>query len=133
MQALARKTHLSRLITVGSYIALLALLTLWYLVVHPLEKGNSWIIWLLHVLPLAAFIPTVRSGNPRGHAWLCFLLLLYFNEAVLAATTHTETRIMGVIYGLLVAVLFTSAMMYARWASQYARLKHTTENTEEPS
>lgn len=127
MEALRKKARITRIITIASYIALMLLFTLWYMVIHPLGTGKPWVIWAIHVLPLAAFIPALKSGNPRSHAWLCFVLLLYFNEAVLATTTSIETRTFGAIYTLLVAILFTSAMMYARWGSQFSRASREAE------
>ncbi len=118
---LKQKMQWSRSITIVSFAGLLVLYTLWYLFIHPIQTGKPWVIWALHFLPLAAFIPTIKSGNPRSHAWLCFVLLLYFNEAVLAATTNETTRLFGIIDTLLVATLFTASMMYARWGSQYKR------------
>ncbi|QEQ96595.1 DUF2069 domain-containing protein [Neptunomonas concharum] len=128
METLHKKVRLSRSLTLLSFFGLLLLFTLWYLIIHPLETGKPWVIWLVHMLPLAFFIPTMKSGNPRNHAWLCFVLILYFNEAVLAATTRVDTRTFGIIYALLVVVLFTAAMMYARWASQYARLSREQDS-----
>ena len=82
---LACKTRFSRILTLFSYFALLLLFTLWYLLLSPASADHPWVIWLVHLLPLLAFAPIVIRGNPRGHAWLCFVLLIYFMEAVLAA------------------------------------------------
>jgi len=121
MSSLQTKVRITRGLTVFCYVSLLVLFTAWYLIIHPVNTANPWVIWLIHFLPLACFLPSIRSGNPRSHAWLCFILLLYFNEAVLAAATNPETRLFGLLYSALVVVLFIAAMMYARWASQYAR------------
>ena len=121
MSTVQSKVRLTRFLTVSCYAGLLILFTAWYVFIHPVGTANPWVIWLIHFLPLACFFPSIKSGNPRSHAWLCFMLLLYFNEAVLAAATNPETRVFGLIYALLVVVLFTAAMMYARWASQLAR------------
>ncbi|WP_372737886.1 DUF2069 domain-containing protein [Neptunomonas sp.] len=131
MEALRKKARITRVITLASYIGLMLLFTLWYMVIHPLEVGKPWVIWALHVLPLACFIPALKSGNPRGHAWLCFVLLLYFIEAVLATTTSVETRIFGAIYTLLTATLFTAAMMYARWGSRFTKASQQAEKTSD--
>lgn len=128
MHALERKATLTLWLTRISFTALLLLLSLWYLWLHPVGVNHPWVIWLIHVLPLACFIPTVRRASPRGHAWLCFVLLLYFNEAVLAAFTQVATRNFGLVYAALVMVLFTAAMLYARWGSQYQRLTHGAAN-----
>lgn len=131
MESLRKKARITRVITIASYIGLMLLFALWYMVIHPLEVGKPWVIWAVHALPLACFIPTIKSGNPRGHAWLCFVLLVYFNEAVLATTTSVETRTFGAIYTLLVATLFTAAMMYTRWGSQFAKASRQAEKSSD--
>ncbi len=119
MVAFRTKARVSRWLTLLSYAGLLVLFTLWHLVLHPIA-GNPWVIWAWHSVPLLAFAPVMIKGTPRGHAWLCFLLLLYFVQAVLSAT-NPNTAQLGLIYALLVAVLFTSAMLYTRWQSRYAK------------
>lgn len=131
MEALRKKARITRVITITSYIGLMLLFTLWYMLIHPLEVGKPWVIWALHVLPLACFLPAIKSGNPRSHAWLCFVLLLYFIEAILATTTSVETRVFGAIYTLLTATLFSAAMMYARWGSQFAKVARQAEKTSD--
>lgn len=117
---LETKTRISRALVLASYFGLLLLFTLWYLWLAPASSDNPWVVWLVHFLPLAAFAPVVVKGAPRGHAWLCFVLLLYFLEAVIAALVPT-TRWLGLIDCALLVTLFTSAMLFARWRSQLTR------------
>ncbi len=128
LSVLEPKIKISRYLTVICYFLLLISLTLWYLFLYPIDTAHPWVIWLLHFLPLAAFIKVIQTGNPRGHAWLCFLLILYFNEAVLAATTVLETRWLGIFNSFVIVILFISAMMYARWAGQYKRHPDRVQN-----
>lgn len=121
LHILLPRVKICRYLSVICYFILLLSFSVWYLIIHPVNTANPWVIWLLHFLPLAAFIKVIQTGNPRGHAWLCFLLILYFNEAVLAATTVVNTKWFGLFNTLIISVLFVSAMMYARWAGQYAR------------
>jgi len=115
MTPLEKKVKLTRQLTLISYFGLLALFAIWYLIITPLPT-----IMLVHAVPLLAFLPVVLKGNPRGHAWLCFVVLLYFVEAVLAAT-NTHTVALGLIYSLLSCTLFTAAMYFARWKSQWLK------------
>lgn len=117
---LAQKARFSRIITLISYTALLLLLTAWYLFIAPAKGDNPWVIWLVHFLPLIAFIRVIVRGDARGHAWLCFLLLFYFLGAVLA-TLMPPTRWLGLAESILLCTLFTGAMMFARWQSQLDR------------
>lgn len=121
IEYLRPRIKVCRYLSVICYFSLLVLFSAWYLIIHPVNTANPWVIWLLHFLPIAAFIKVIQTGNPRGHAWLCFLLILYFNEAVLAATTVLDTRIFGSIYVFIVVTLFISAMMFARWGGMYKR------------
>ncbi|MGB0467252.1 MAG: DUF2069 domain-containing protein [Pontibacterium sp.] len=114
------KATLSRRITVLSYCSLLLLFTVWHLVIMPVPDANPWIILFFQTFILLAFAPTIVSGSPRGHAWLCFVLLLYFIQAVLAAT-NTHTFVLGLTASILISILFTSAMMYTRWQSRYLK------------
>ncbi|UTW13337.1 DUF2069 domain-containing protein [Marinobacterium rhizophilum] len=114
------KLRMARLLTLTSYAALLSLLSAWYLWLAPAPGDRPWIVWLWHLVPLLAFAPSVLLGKPRAHAWLCFVLLLFFIEAVLAAT-HPATFGLGLSYAILVSVLFSAAMYYARWKSQWLR------------
>lgn len=125
MQSLATKTRLSRALVLLSYFGLLLLFSLWYLWLAPSQGDNPWVIWLVHLLPLLAFAPVVIKGKPRGHAWLCFVLLLYFLEAVIAAMIPPPTRWLGLLDCALLVTLFTSAMLYARWRSQLDRAQAT--------
>jgi len=111
------KARISHLVTVTSYVVLLLLLSAWHLVLYPID-GNTWVIWAWHCVPLLAFAHVVFKGIPRGHAWLCFMLLIYFVQAVLSAM-HPVTGLIGLIYALVISTLFTSAMMFARWQSRY--------------
>ncbi|PSL13451.1 putative membrane protein [Marinobacterium halophilum] len=126
--ALAIKTRISRALVLLSYFGLLILFSLWYLWLVPSQGDNPWVIWLIHFLPLAAFAPAVVKGNPRGHAWLCFVLLLYFLEAVIAALIPPPTRWLGLADCALLVTLFTSAMLYARWRSQLDRAQQDGAN-----
>ncbi len=114
------KVRIARLLTLGSYAALLGLLSVWYLWLAPAPGDRPWVVWLWHLVPLLGFAPAVLRGKPRAHAWLCFLLLLFFIEAVLAAT-HPATFGLGIAYAILVSILFGAAMYYARWKSQWLR------------
>lgn len=127
----AAKARLGRIISVSSYIGLLGWFTLWHLFLIPLPTGKPWVIWLVHMLPLLAFLHVIINGSPRGHAWLCFVLLIPFIQAVLAAS-NPNTFIYGLVYCLLVAILFSSAMMYARWQSRYKKQLAHWAKTEQP-
>lgn len=112
------KARFGRMLTLFSYFGLIAWFTLWHIFLIPVPTANPWVILLVHLAPLLAFAHVVYTGSPRGHAWFCFVLLLPFIQSVLA-TSNPNTLVYGLGYALLVSVLFTSAMMYARWQARY--------------
>ena len=112
------KARLGRMLTLFSYFGLMAWFTLWHIFLIPVPTANPWVILLIHMIPLLAFAKVIYTGSPRGHAWFCFVLLLPFIQAVLAAA-NPNTQLYGWGYALLVGVLFSSAMMYARWQARY--------------
>ena len=117
---LEQKAKISGLIVRLSFFGLLLFYTLRFLWLSPAQTSNPWVIWLIYLLPLIGFTPAVIRGAARPHAWLCFVLLLYFTGAVLTAV-QPALSIYGWIESILIALLFTAAMMFARWQSQYLR------------
>ncbi|WP_299181570.1 DUF2069 domain-containing protein [uncultured Neptuniibacter sp.] len=124
------KSRFSRIVCLASYLGLMAWFTLWHLFLIPVPTGNPWVIWLIHMAPLLAFSHVMITGKPRGHAWLCFVLLLLFIQAVLSAS-NPNTVVYGLGYSILVSTLFTSAMMYTRWRARYNKqLAHWAEQKD---
>lgn len=117
---LESKAKTTGLITRLSFLLLLLFYTLRFLWLAPASSANPWVIWLIYLLPLIGFTPAVLSGKPRPHAWLCFVLLVYFLGAVITAT-QPNLALFGWIEVILLVTLFNSAMLFARWKSQWLR------------
>ena len=117
---LESKAKATGVITRLSFLLLLLFYTLRFLWLAPASSANPWVIWLIYLLPLIGFTPAVLSGKPRPHAWLCFVLLVYFLGAVITAT-QPNLALLGWIEVILLVTLFNSAMLFARWKSQWLR------------
>lgn len=78
-------------------------------------------LWLFRILPLLIFLPGLRKDNLRAHAWLCFVILLYFFHAVVTAFVPGEL-FYGVIYSVLCTAVFVSSVTYIRVARKYLGL-----------
>ena len=122
---LAKKANLSHQITVYSLLGSLILFALWfYFIAPPPPKSSSTVVALFHIIPLALFLPGIIKRNPRTYVWLCFFVLLYFCEGVLAAfRLPTAEGWLGLIECLLITVLFIAAMYAARWNNQLQNLQ----------
>jgi uncharacterized membrane protein len=75
-------------------------------------------LWLFRILPLIIFLPGIRRGDLRTHAWLSFVVLLFFVHAVVTAFLPDEL-LYGVIYALLCTALFTAIVVYIRVARRH--------------
>jgi len=116
------KVRLSGWVTRAALLGLMALISFWLLWLVPPGQANPITILMIHLLPLALFIPSVFRGKPRPHAWLCFLILVYFCEGVIyAGANHSQVQLLGILQAVLTMLLFTSAMLFARWRSQLNR------------
>jgi uncharacterized membrane protein len=118
--ALEKRVRIAGALSRGSLLGLIALITLWLFWISPPVTANPISIWVFQVVPLLLFLPGVLRGNPRTHIWLCFVILVYFCGAVLTASVP-QLRLYGLAQCLLTATLFTSAMFYGRWKSQWLR------------
>jgi uncharacterized membrane protein len=125
---LESKARLSGQITRLSFIGLLLFYTARFLWLAPASSANPWVIWLVYLIPLIGFTPSVLSGKPRPHAWLCFVLLIYFLGAVVTAT-QPNLAPYGWIEVLLLVILFNGAMLFARWQSQWLRAVAATQQS----
>lgn len=117
---LQQKVALTRATVLASYVSLLTLFVSWYLFLHPVNGANPWVIIVTQSSLLLCFANTIIKGKPRGHAWLCFVLLVYFMHAVLVASQPATFEV-GVLYAILISLLFTASMYFARWKSQLNR------------
>lgn len=104
----------SRNAVILTYCALLLTYTLYSL--WQIPGGNVTAIvflWLLKVVPLLIFMPGLRKRHLRTHAWLSFVVLLYFVVGVQTAFV-AETRIYGIAVTVLLSGLFCALVVYIR-------------------
>jgi uncharacterized membrane protein len=111
---------ISRAISLLSFFALALLLLVWTLVFADLHGARPWVILSIELLPLALLAPGLLMGNARAHAWMCFLVNLYFIKGVLAAFDPAR-NVLGWAEAVLSLILFCAALMYTRWRFQYDR------------
>lgn len=106
---LQQKLRLGQRLCTLSFAALLALLTLNYL----LSDDMKFMHWLVAILPLAIFIPGLINPHHRTYSWLCFVLLMYFLFLVPLLMSYWSLTYW--LMTILVTVLFITAMMTSRW------------------
>ncbi len=78
-----------------------------------LSTPANFTVWAVKITPLLLFLPALLKYHPRAHAWLCFVILIYFTQAVLTAY-EISTRIEGLANTALCVLLFTSSTLFIR-------------------
>jgi uncharacterized membrane protein len=86
----------------------------------------NWTLWSIGALPIIFILRPVWQGRPMAHAWLCFLLLMYFIVAV-QNIFSPSCDIFDVLRLVMVVTVFLSAMMYVRWGSRALRAEQQAQ------
>ncbi|MBS1229417.1 MAG: hypothetical protein H6R17_2694 [Proteobacteria bacterium] len=97
----------------SSLIALIFLCLAWELRLAPIQSGGSWLA--LKCLPLLAPLFGILRGRRYTYQWASMLILLYFAEGVVRATSETgvsSALAAGEI--ILSLIFFASAIGYVR-------------------
>ena len=105
---------------VASLTLLIVLCVAWELVLAPLRPGGSWMV--LKVLPLLFPLRGVLKRNIYTMQWASMLILLYFTEGIVRATSDRGPSItLGWIEVALSCVLFFCSLFYLRPYKQAAK------------
>ena len=103
----------SNRLAIASLIGLLFLCLAWELWIAPIHPGGSTLF--IKALPLLFPFFGILHGNRYTHQWTSMLVLGYFTEGIVRATTDTGlSQTLAVIEVLLALVLFVSCVAYAR-------------------
>ena len=99
----------------GSYLALLLLVTLWHgLLLPPQQRSTAWVL-AIAVVPLALPLPGLLRGNPRSHLWASLLVLLYLLHGAGEVVANPAERWLGLLEVLLSLSVFCNALLFVRW------------------
>jgi uncharacterized membrane protein len=105
---------------VTSLVALIALCVAWELVLAPLRPGGSWMV--LKVLPLLLPLRGVLKRNIYTMQWSSMLILLYFTEGVVRASSDAGlSAMLGWAEVALTCAFFLCALLYLRPYKQAAK------------
>ena len=96
-----------------SLIALIFLCLAWELRLAPIQAGGSWLV--LKCIPLLAPLFGILNGRRYTYQWATLLILLYFIEGVVRATSESGA-VRGLAIGeiLLALVFFCASIAYIR-------------------
>lgn len=100
--------------TLAGHVLLLIVLSLRVFGIAALSAPARGFLWVIVCVPLLVILPGLLRGSWRSSIWLCFVLLVYFMVTVagLASVSNTIGEWLQLV---LICLVFTSAMLYARW------------------
>jgi len=81
-------------------------------------RAGTVVIWFLQTFALWLFAPGMHRQRVRTHAWLSFVVLLYFTHGVLVAFDPAR-RWLGLIEVALCVILFVALVTYIRQYRQH--------------
>ena len=106
-------TRLLSAVSSASLVALILLCTAWELWLAPLRPGGSMLV--LKVVPLLFALFGILRGKRYTYQWMSMLILLYFTEGTVRATSDTGlSQQLAIAETLLTAMFFFSTIYYAR-------------------
>lgn len=110
------RRHLAKklnIVAAASLVALIALCLAWELWLAPLRPGGSWLV--LKALPLLLPLRGILHGRRYTHQWTSLLVLAYFVEGLVRATTERGAgQALAVVETLLAAMLFAAVAGFSR-------------------
>lgn len=110
-------TRTAYLAACASLIALIFLGLAWELRLAPLRPGGSALAF--KVLPLLLPLFGILHGKRYTYKWSSLLILLYFAEGLVRATTEAPpTRWLALTEVALAATFFAAAVIYVRRTRQ---------------
>ncbi len=105
-----KKFHL---VAIASLIGLIALCIAWEMVLAPLRPGGSWLA--LKALPLLFPLKGVLKRDVYTLQWASMLILLYFAEGIVRATTEPGvSSMLGWTEVALSLLFFISTLCFLR-------------------
>jgi uncharacterized membrane protein len=97
----------------SSLIALIFLCLAWELRLAPVHAGGSWLI--LKCVPLLAPLFGILHGRRYTYQWASMLILLYFAEGIVRASSETgNSQWLAIGEIVLSLAFFASAIGYVR-------------------
>jgi uncharacterized membrane protein len=118
--SLPRHVRHTRLLAVGSLLALIGLGLAWELWLAPLRPGGSWLV--LKVLPLTLPLAGLLKNRMYTYRWLSLMVWLYFTEGVVRATSEPAPGAwLAALEVLLCLALFAACALHVRLRQRHAK------------
>ena len=103
----------TRVLAVGSLLALIVLGLAWELWLAPIRPGGSWLA--LKVLPLCLPLAGLLKNRMYTYRWVSLMVWLYFTEGVVRAySDKAPSNYLAMLEVALCLILFTACALHVR-------------------
>jgi uncharacterized membrane protein len=103
---------------------MLIIIVLQTLVAPSGGRHPNVVVWCALSLPLLIFLPGLWRASPRSYAWLSFVSLLYFAQAVTALFV-AQQRLLDQLNLVASVALFICTLLFVRWRARVDRAAAT--------
>jgi uncharacterized membrane protein len=117
LEYLNPRLMITRILSLVGYLGVIFVLLTYNALFADLHGANPLVIIGTLLVPLLIFLPGMLMGNVRTHAWLCFVINLYFIYGVLVCFQPGRLVYGSLLVGFSV-LYFIPAMGYVRWGFQ---------------
>ena len=101
-------------------VALLIVIAVETLLAPSGGRQPNGVVWCALSLPLLIFLPGLWRGGLRSYAWLSFVSLLYFAQAVTALFV-AQQRLLDRLDLVASVALFVCTLLFIRWRARADR------------
>lgn len=109
------KTRTARLLSLASYLGLIAWVMAWVILLGDVDREHISIFLLLFVTPLLLPLRGVLAGRDKAMIWGTLVSLLYTVHGGMVAWSDPAQRWLGLIEMGLSLVYLVSASYFIRW------------------
>lgn len=103
-------------------VFLMAAITVFNTLIAPAgQRQPSWVVCVALLLPLLIMLPGILRARISSFAWLGFISLLYFAQAVIAVMSSAP-RLIDWLHLLDSIALFVGALLFVRWRARASRV-----------
>lgn len=104
----------------GACLLLLAIIAFETVIAPAGERRPNVVVWVALSLPLLIFLPGLWRGGLRSYAWLSFVSLLYFAQAI-TALFGAPAQWLPIVSLLASVALFVCTLLFVRWRARAER------------
>jgi uncharacterized membrane protein len=111
------KSAVAHGLTLGGWLALLALVVYWNSWWHPSAYFPRSLVLLVAAFPMLIPLRGLLHGRPRAHLWASLLAIPYFMHGIVESYATPPERIPALLEVALSVTVVVAAAFYFRWTS----------------